>query len=50
MVWTLPSMLQTFINNACQSLPGADGMLGNAAHLIPALNGLSFLEGETDGK
>ena len=50
MVWTLPSMLQTFINNVCQSLPGADGMLGNGAHLIPALMGLRFLEGETDGK
>lgn len=38
-------MLQTLINNACQSLPGADGMLGNAAHLIPALNGAQVSRG-----
>lgn len=39
-----------FINNVCQRLPGAEGMLENGVHLIPALTGLRFLEGETDGK
>lgn len=39
-----------FINNVCQHLPGAEGMLGNGVHLIPTLKGLRFLEGETDGK
>lgn len=39
-----------FINNVCQCLPGAEGMLGNGVHLIPTLMGLRFLEGETDGK